>query len=475
MITNKGKQIIATYLADGTSAYASYIGVGCGNRPRTTFSVDVATTEAHTTTGNNAGAGYAYITTATAHDFQIGDQVKIYNVDGGNIDSVYLNTWTITAIPSSTSFKFAIPGSTTPPIAVENISSEKGKVILDFSNKTSMDYEMLRIPIKSKSQRNENGLRIVELSADLPTTERYEISEIGLFSDIADTIAPVNNRVIFSFSNDYIWQYHKSSTISEIPFITQALDAGNALNTISVTDEVFQANSNNSVFANTIRLYDQERPRYEKSTYFMLGNTSNLVKTGDGTTGNPYRLTPTSTTNHIEATVGGLSQLQKATNPAQGESDEIRLALSVVKKVNATADPDEVRVLVEFATQEGSGSETSSYRYARFHGAMTNSEQDFSKNRYVVLKQKMNQLEVSQNFSWDQVVFAKIYVSVIKSGSASSDYYVALDSLKFEYTTSQNPIYGLTGYTLIKNTNNLTVTKEENATQSITFKFAVGV
>lgn len=472
MITNKGKQIIATYLADGTSAYASYIGVGCGNRARKVFSVNIATTESSTTTGNNAGTGNAYITTATAHDFQIGDQVKIYNTDGSNINVAYVNTWTITAVPSTTSFKFAIGDNEERQVTSP---SPQGKVILDFSNKTSMDYEMLRIPIKSKSQRNEDGLRIVELSADLPTTERYEISEIGLFSDISDTLAPVNNRVIFSFSNDYIWQYHKSSTISEIPFITQALDAGNALNTISVTDEVFQANSNNSVFANTIRLYDQERPRYEKSTYFMLGNTSNLVKTGDGTTGNPYRLTPTSTTNHIEATVGGLSQLQKATNPAQGESDEIRLALSVVKKVNATADPDEVRVLVEFATQEGSGSETSSYRYARFHGTMTTSEQDFSKNRYVVLKQKMNQLEVSQNFSWDQVVFAKIYVSVIKNGSASSDYYVALDSLKFEYTTSQNPIYGLTGYTLIKNTNNLTVTKEENATQSITFKFAVGV
>ena len=334
---------------------------------------------------------------------------------------------------------------------------------------------MLRMPIKSKSQREENGLRIVELSADLPTTERYEISEIGLFSDISDTLAAVNNKTIFSFSNEYIWQYHKSSTISAIPFITQALDAGNAISTISATDEVFQANSNNSIFSNTTRLYRQERPRFEKSTYFMLGNTSNLVKTGDGTTANPYRLTPTSTTNHVEAAVSGLSQLNKATKPTQGNADEIRVALSIVNKVNATSAPDEVRVLLEFATQEGTGSETSSYKYARFHGTLTSSEQNFTTNRYVVLKQKMNELEISQNFSWDQVAFAKIYVSVIKSDSASSDYYVALDSVKFEYTTSQNPIYGLTGYTLIKNANNLTVTKEENATQSITFKFAVGV
>lgn len=473
MITNKGKEILATYLAGGTSAYASYIAVGSGNRPRTTFSVNIATTESSTTTGNNAGSGNAYITTAAAHDFQIGDQVKIYNVNGSNINSFYVNTWTITAIPSSTSFKFSTDGDTT--VRAVTSPSPQGKVILDFSSKTSMDYEMLRVPIKSRSQRNENGLRIVELSADLPTTERYEISEIGLFSDISDTQAAVNNKVLFSFSNEYIWQYHKNSTISEIPKITQALDAGNALNTISVTDEVFEANSNNAVFNNTSRLYRQERPRYEKSTYFMLGNTSNLVKTGSGTTASPYRLTPTTTTNHIEASVSGLSQLQKATNPAQGESDEIRVALSIVNKVNATAAPDEVRVIVEFATQEGTGSETTSYRYARFHGTMTTAEQNFTTNRYVVLKQKMNQLEVSQNFSWDQVKFAKIYVSVIKDGSASSNYYVALDSVKFEYTTSQNPIYGLTGYTLIKNANNLTVTKEENAVQSITFKFAVGV
>jgi hypothetical protein len=92
-----------------------------------------------------------------------------------------------------------------------------------------------------------------------------------------------------------------------------------------------------------------------------------------------------------------------------------------------------------------------------------------------VLNKKLSELEKSQDFSWSQVTFSKIYLSVIESGSPTDDYYVALDSLKFEYLTSNNPIYGLTGYTIIKNADNSTVTKEENASQSITFKFAVGV
>jgi hypothetical protein len=195
----------------------------------------------------------------------------------------------------------------------------------------------------------------------------------------------------------------------------------------------------------------------------MAGNTSTL----DLASG---ILTPDTVTNHIKTSISGLSWLDQSS-----PDDEIRFSLSLVNKVNATTPPDELRVLLEFSSEEGSGAETETYRYARFHGVIDNTDQDFLTNRYVVLNKKLSELEKSQNFSWSQVAFSKIYVSVIESGSPTADYYVALDSLKFEYLTSNNPVYGLTGYTIIKNADNATVTKEENAAQSITFRFAVGV
>lgn len=457
MITSKGKSILSKYLASGTSTYASYISVGCGARPRTAFSASISSTESSTV---NAGTGNAKIITSSAHDFQAGDYVKIYNINGSNVASAYIGIWRITEVINSTSFKFAIGDETVRTLAS---LSPSPKVILDFSNKIAMDFEMLRLEIKSRNSFIENGISMIELSADLPTTEVYEISEIGLFSDISDTASQINNKNISSFSGDLPWVYQKDSSVLSIPFISTPLDAENELSTIEVEEEVFQANSNNNLFRNSTRLLRQEKPRYEKTTYFIAGDTSTLAESSG-------LLTPDTVTNHIKTSISGLSWLDESS-----PSDEIRLALSLVNKVNATAAPDELRVLLEFSSEEGSGAQTDTYRYARFHATLDNVEQDFTTNRYAVLNKKLSELEKSQDFSWSQVRFAKIYVSVIKSGTPTADYYVALDSLKFEYLTSNNPIYGLTGYTIIKNANNSTVTKEENATQSITFKFAVGV
>jgi hypothetical protein len=328
-----------------------------------------------------------------------------------------------------------------------------------------MDFEMLRLPITTRTSFVENGLSVIELSANLPSTERYEISEVGVYSADSDSNSQngINNKIIANFSVGESWSYHKDSTLSGIPFISTRLDSGNNNNVISETNEVFQANSNNSVFSNTTRLYKQERPRHEKNVYFITGNTSTLNLSSG-------KLTPNTVTNHIEKNISGLGWLDKAS-----PNDEIRFAFSLINKDNTVASPDEVRILLEFATQDSSGNETSTYKYARFHGVRTNAEQNFDTNRYVVINKKISEIEKSQNFSWSNVSFVKIYVSVIKSSSPSSNYYAALDALKFEYTTTTNPLYGLTGYTAIKNSNNLTVSKEENAEQSITFRFIVGV
>jgi hypothetical protein len=457
MITTKGKSILSKYLASGTSSYASYIGVGCGARPRRVFSASISSTESSTAA---AGPGNAKIITSSEYDFQVGDYVKIYNANGSNINSVYLGIWKITEVMNTSSFKFQIGDTTVRTL--ESLSPSP-KVILDFSNKVAMDFEMLRLPIKSRNSFIENGISMIELSAELPTTEIYEISEIGLFSDTSYLASQINNKNISSFSGDLDWVYQKDSSVLNIPFISTPLDAENDIGTIEVEEEVFQANSNNNIFSDNARLLRQERPRYEKTTYFIAGDTSTLVESSG-------ILTPDTVTNHIKTNISGLSWLDKSS-----PNDEIRLALSLVNKVVGTAAPDELRVMLEFSSEEGSGAETATYRYARFHAILDNTDQDFTTNRYVVLNKKLSELEKSQNFSWSQVAFSKIYVSTIKSGSPTADYYVALDSLKFEYLTSNNPIYGLTGYTIIKNATNSTVTKEENATQSITFKFAVGV
>jgi len=458
MITSKGQELITKKLASNTP-YATHIALGCGARPRNKFSVSISSTESSTA---NATSGYAKIITSTNHDFQVGDYVKIYNTGGSNIASAYLGTWLITSITSN-SFKFAIGNNTVRALASPSPSP---KVILDFSNKTSLDLEMFRIPITTSTSFSEDGINKILFSADLPTTERYEISEIGIFSQVSDSTSQVNNKVLYSFLNTESWKYHSSTAIEGILFKTTLINTALTTNDIVITDKAFQANANNLLFNNSIRTLRQERPRFYNNSYFLYGDTSNLVVNGSGTS---MRLTPTSTTNHIEIIDNSLSQLDKASS-----NDEIKFALSIVNKTKSAADPDEIRVLLEFATIDGTGSATSEYKYKRFHAKLTSTEQDFSKNRYIVFTKKLSEIDSSESFSWEQIKFVKIYSSIIKSSAISGDYLAAFDAITFNLTTSTNPLYGLSAYTIVKTSDNSTIPKEENSQQSVEFKFGIG-
>jgi hypothetical protein len=57
----------------------------------------------------------------------------------------------------------------------------------------------------------------------------------------------------------------------------------------------------------------------------------------------------------------------------------------------------------------------------------------------------------------------------------SSNYYIALDALRLENTQTVNPLYGLTGYSVVKNDNATTVIKSPNTSNYVEFRFAVGV
>jgi hypothetical protein len=53
------------------------------------------------------------------------------------------------------------------------------ELIVD-SNKENLDFEMFRVPISSRGYVQENGMNKIVLTAELPTEERYEITEVGI-------------------------------------------------------------------------------------------------------------------------------------------------------------------------------------------------------------------------------------------------------------------------------------------------------
>ena len=92
----------------------------------------------------------------------------------------------------------------------------------------------------------------------------------------------------------------------------------------------------------------------------------------------------------------------------------------------------------------------------------------------------MQELYTSANFTWNAVTTVKIYACVLVEESGpilvpSADYYIALDALRLENIATVNPLYGLTGYSVIKNDTASTVIKSPNTNNYIEFRFSIGV
>ena len=359
----------------------------------------------------------------------------------------------------------------------------------DYSDKESLDFEMFRVPISSRGYVQENGMNKIVLTAELPTEERYEITEVGLYSAGSNPSAGTyDSKTIFAFTNTENWQYHTSAATTLIPTIPVQLDTENdniitgsylinsstkqydAVNGVLTATPVFQANSDNSIFYKTSRALRYERCRFLNNTILIQGNTSDLdINAVAGPTYGHFDITSGS---HIHLT--GVDIDFTKNSPI----DELRLAFSIVSKNGgSSAVPDTVRILVDF-----SSSDTTSGEYARFEANLNNGsslslplDDEFETNRYYVVSKQLQDLYTSANFNWNDVSVVKIYVSVIDGGVPSADYYVALDAMRLENIATENPLYGLTGYTVIQNTDAEAIIKSPNTNNYIEFRFSVGV
>jgi hypothetical protein len=342
----------------------------------------------------------------------------------------------------------------------------------NFDTKTSLDFEMFRIPISSRGYVNEGGTNKLVLTAELPTEERYEITEVGIFSAGSNPSAgQSDSKTVFGFTDTENWQYNNGSSSSDIPKITEQLDS-TSINTIStidkinvntntnITDElyVFETNADNAVFYNQNRVDRYERARFFNNVVLMRGDSSALTYNGTNFTslGGKYVVYPN--------TITSFSQ--------NSPIDELRLALSLITKNSASDVPDTVNVVVNFTNSDGS-------QYARFEAVLPNGtgtgQYDFATNRYFVISKQLQQLATSSNFNWDIVTQVQIYANVIDNGSVSSNYYVSLDALRLENVATINPLYGLTGYSIVQNSGATTIVKSTNTNNYIEFRFAVGV
>jgi hypothetical protein len=353
------------------------------------------------------------------------------------------------------------------PLQTEDIAD-------NFATKENLDFEMFRVPISSRGFINENGIDKIVLTAELPTEERYEITEVGLYSAGSNPSAgSQDSKTVFAFTQGENWEHHTSSASTEIPLISIPLDDISNDDVISAPGTetgVFQTNADNSIFYNTDRVARYERARFLNNTILMRGDDSDLSLGGGGSGGVDNIVIDSG--NHIHLTSPNVDFSRNS------PIDELKLAFSLVNRDGGSASvPDTIRILVDFAGTD----QTNPSIYARFEVNIEDGVDgyDFATNRYFVVSKQLQELYKSQNFTWDAVNVVKIYVSIFDSLSGglhpTSDYYIALDAMRLENIATVNPLYGLTGYSVIKNDDATTIIKSPNTSNYVEFRFSIGV
>jgi hypothetical protein len=382
-----------------------------------------------------------------------------------NIGQSILAKYLVGQAPAYASFIAIGCGPT--PVSSSHVFSDAE--ITSIKAKESLDFEMFRIPVTSRGYVTENGVSKIVFTGELPTLERYDITEVGIWSAGSNPSANFNDsRTIFLFNKDEGWQHNNNDeTPLELASLVDKLDLSGDITT---TLKAFITNADNPTFTNLVRSRRYEGARFLNSLIALRGDLSDIIV--DPTT---ERLTVSDEYPEHLMLTGATIDFDKSS-----PKDELRLAFSVINKDSGrTVQPYDVKILLEFAE----GDVHNEGEYARFETILssTDPDVDFVNQRYFISTAKFEELNKSSGFTWKIADVVKVYVTireqdpVTENISISNEFYVCLDALRLENTTNLNPIYGLTGYSIVKNVNLKPVTKIANSSNHIEFRFGLDV
>lgn len=327
-----------------------------------------------------------------------------------------------------------------------------------INSKTVMDFEMDRVPIISNGFVDDNGVTKLSFTAELPTENRYDITEVALWSAGSNNLASnSDSHMIFTFDNQ-LWQIHNTA-IESVPF-KDSIGDGNG--DITVAEKVFACATNNVTLRYATRTARKEGPRYLNNTIMMRGDTSAISGSAGAWVASAVSPDTVPTHIHINGVNLGISN--------NSPSDVLKLAFSLVDAtaLGTAGVPDTVKILVEFYRNEI----TTTTGYAKAEISVSGSE--FTNNRYHVVEIPISSLVTSGDFSASQVRTCRIFVSVEKSSAPADDWYIAFDGFRVDNVTSVNPLYKMVGYSVVK-IDGTPITKFQNTNNYVEFRLALGI
>ena len=334
----------------------------------------------------------------------------------------------------------------------------------------SLDFEIFREPILAKGFVNEGGVEKIVFKAQMPTTQRYLISEVGLYPAGTNVIAgKYDSRLLVTFTSAEPWSYVTNGSGSAIQFEPDGvlnLTSGSAItNNITTTTKGQFINSDSTIFNTSSRSSRLEQPRLLGRALMVSGSSSYLtLNPGDAT-----KLVTTSSASYIENTSINFDFSQNIA------TDKLKLAFSLLSRT-ASVDtaPDSVRILLEFTN--GTGLPGTS---PKAQLSMILSASDFlvdgDANRYTVVTKSLSNFEKDSNFTFSNINAIKIYTSILVGGVPTNNYLIAYDGLRIDNVSTINPLYSLVGYDVIKTDDALPILKQENTNNYIEYRFGIGV
>jgi hypothetical protein len=341
-------------------------------------------------------------------------------------------------------------------------------VVDSLKEKKTLDFEAFRVPISAKGFVKEDGVEKIVFKAEMPTEQRYQISEVGFFPADSNSVAGAyDSKSLSVFTPTESWVLYSTDSSSNILAVTSDAILSDASANIIIDDIAYYLQSDSTIFDNDQRKARQETPRYYTNSLAVSGSSS-YISSGFIIDQSSYRIE--------NATVSfNLSQ--------NLPTDQIKLATSIISKIASNdTNPESVRIVMDFVNNLP-GLDLESPK-ARLNIEIPNSDFVVSdtgqspdpSNRYQVITKSLSDFILDDTFSWANISLVRFYACVVDSGENPLDtYIVSLDGLRFENISSENPLYSMVGYNIIRSDFSYPILKAQNTNNYVEYRFGIGV
>jgi hypothetical protein len=368
MITLTGRDILAKYLIGQIDSYASHIAIGCGSLPTTNLSDYSSKTELDFEMARYPIISRSISTESITLNFTqvqaLADQF-IFTIATGVYNSFKIGN-TIKVSGQSTQFNNSGDPATNSNGTYIIIDSSPTKITVNSNYPSGSTVDQT---VTGQTISITGYIPQIVFVAELPSTERYEITEFGIYPSGSNQYSNgSDSRIVANFTQAENWQYfsNSASTLTDILYYSTIT---NSTNNIIISDKAFQTNSNNSFFI-IDRVQRQERPRFLKDAMIISGDMSDFSGVA------------TATGDYIQLSNFSLDLSKNSS------IDRIKIAYSLINKLSTPSTiPKSLNIMLQFVTTDGNS--------AKYHYRVTNNSTIVSStNRYNVLSLPIGQTNI---------------------------------------------------------------------------------